>query len=109
MAYADFRNEVLALGWAPVVDPECKSNVVGGDYGAVCTSQDAPTSCQACDALPELSSYSGDAKSLSVFRNSSQGLRMEVIGLGELADWNVPGEDSGLQVLEWEITPDRAE
>lgn len=106
MAYADFRNEVIALGWTPVVDPECKANVVGGDHLAVCATQPPPASCQACDALPELSSYSGDAKSLSVFRNASQGLRMQVVGLGELADWNVPGEDSGLQVLEWEITPE---
>ncbi|HEV8693359.1 MAG TPA: hypothetical protein VGQ93_04100, partial [Lysobacter sp.] len=27
MAYADFRNEAMAQGWTPVVDPECRTNV----------------------------------------------------------------------------------
>jgi hypothetical protein len=64
--------------------------------------------CRACDEIPELSAYSGDARSLSVFRNDAQGLRMEVTGLGELKDWSVPGEESGLQIMGWEITPEKA-
>jgi hypothetical protein len=63
-------------------------------------------SCRACDEIPELSAYSGDARSLSIFRNGS-GLRLEVTGLGELKDWNVSGEDSGLQVLDWEVIQEK--
>ncbi|QNP39614.1 hypothetical protein [Lysobacter solisilvae (ex Woo and Kim 2020)] len=107
MAYADFRNEVLALGWQPVVDPQCKVNVAGSDHVALCEGNPDLPSCRACDEIPELSAYSGDARSLSVFRNEAGGLRLEVTGVGELSDWNVAGEESGLQVMSWEVTPEK--
>ena len=106
MAYADFRSEAMAQGWTPVVDPECRANVVGADHAAVCAAN--PDLCRVCEDIPELSAYSGDAHSLSVFHNAAHGLRLEVTGLGELRDWNVPGEDSGLQIVSWEITPENA-
>lgn len=105
MAYADFRNEALALGWKPVVDPQCKVNVAGSDHAALCEESPGIMSCRACDEIPELSAYSGDARSLSVFRNDAAGLLLEVSGAGELSDWDITGGESGLQVMAWEVIP----
>lgn len=101
MAYADFRKLVLANGWTPVVTPECVANVVGGDYASVCKVNPDQVSCQICELMPELDSYSGDGYSLVRFRHAGDGEQLEATGYGMIEDWNVSGDDSRLQVVGW--------
>lgn len=102
MAYADFRRAVLGQGWQPVVDKQCKANVVGGNYATLCANG-GPDSCKACDELPELSACSGDGACAMVFRHD--GDRLEVGTLGDIGDRHVQGGDSGLNVTGWTVTP----
>ena len=109
MAYADFRKLVLANGWTPVVTPECMANVVGGDYASVCKTNPDQISCQICELMPELDSYSGDGYSLVRFRHAGDGEQLEATGYGMIEDWNVSGDDSRLQVVGWEFSKSPAQ
>lgn len=104
MAYADFRKLVLANGWTPVVTPGCMANVVGGDYASVCKANPDQISCRICGLMPELDSYSGDGYSLVRFRHAGDGEQVEATGYGMIEDWNIPGDDSRLQVMDWEFS-----
>ncbi len=101
MPYADFRQKVLAHGWTPLVDPQCKANVVGGNYEALCSEHPDLTSCQVCEQMPELSAYSGDGYGLMRFHKSGVDESLEVTSIGMISDWDVLGDDSRLQVVEW--------
>ncbi|MDO5609240.1 MAG: hypothetical protein Q4G62_00405 [Pseudomonadota bacterium] len=101
-AYADARERLLANGWKPVVTPDCKEQVIGGDWQKICATEDAPAVCKVCEQMPELSAYSGDGNVLAKFVNSA-GLSIEVNAYGMLEDWNVRGEDSHLQYAGWEF------
>lgn len=104
MAYADFRKQVLGLGWQPIVDSQCKANMTGADHAALCASNPDLTSCKICDELPELSSCSSDAHCLVRFRHVASGQILEATGYGEVKYWNESGDDAGLQVSGWELT-----
>ncbi|WP_157754163.1 hypothetical protein [Lysobacter capsici] len=101
MAYADFRKAVLAQGWQPLVDAQCRANVIGGNYEKVCAKN--PARCQICDDVPELNACSGDAHCLMQFTHAGVEGALKVTGYGEIKDWNVSGKDSGLQVSGWEV------
>lgn len=98
MGYADFRSRILELGWQPVVDGQCRANLVGDP--SVCEGNADLALCRACDEIPELSSYSSDGRSLSRFRHAD-GQKVSVYALGELKYWNTPGEDPGLALTGW--------
>jgi hypothetical protein len=104
MAYADFRNAVLANGWKPVVDPQCKANVVGGNHASLCAANPDLASCQVCDQMPELSACSGDGHCLVRFEKPEKGEVLEATGYGMIEDWSVPGDDSRLQLSKWEVS-----
>ena len=95
MAYADLRKAVLAKGWKPKVDAQCKVNVVGANFADVCKAD--PDQCKVCDEVPELSSCSGDGHCLMNFERSNAEA-LAVSTNGEIADWNVSGESSRLTV-----------
>lgn len=99
MAYADLRKTVLAKGWKPKVDAQCKANVVGGNFDQVC--KDHPDQCKVCDDVPELSSCSGDGHCLMNFERGA-GEALAVSTYGEIADWNVSGTASRLSVKWWD-------
>jgi hypothetical protein len=99
MAYADLRKTVLAKGWKPKVDAQCKANVVGGNFDQVC--KDRPDQCKVCDDVPELSSCSGDGHCLMNFERGA-GEVLAVSTYGEIADWNVSGTSSRLSVKWWD-------
>jgi len=101
MPYADFRKLVVGSGWTPLVDPECKSNVIGANFEATCASDPNLESCKICDHLPELSSCSGDAYCGMYFSNDSQ--KMHVVTFGDFSDWNVAGGESQLSVESWDF------
>jgi hypothetical protein len=100
MAYADFRKALLAQGWQPVVDHKCKANVVGGAYEELCAK--GSDSCKACDELPELSACSGDAECVMNFQHADKTLQAGTYG--DIADRNIGGKDSQLNVTGWKIT-----
>lgn len=104
MAYADFRKRVLAGGWMPVVDAECKVNVVGGNHETLCAQNPDLVSCQVCDRMPELSACSGDGHCLVRFSHTGEGEALEATGYGMIEDWNVHGEDSRLQLSQWSFS-----
>lgn len=100
MAYGDFRKAVLAQGWEPVPEPQCKANVVGANYEKVCKAD--PGLCKVCDDLPELEACSGDAHCLVRFKHP-QGATLQATGYGEAQYWSATGKDSGFQVTDWEF------
>lgn len=102
MGYADFRQAVLAQGWQPVVDAQCKANVVGGNYQTLCAKGDLD-SCKACDELPELNACSGDGACAMVFHHDAA--RLEVGTFGDIGERHVTGDESGLNVTGWSVTP----
>ncbi len=96
MAYADLRKIVIDAGWKPVMDAECKSNVMGRGYESLCKSNPTLSSCTICDRLPELSACSGDAYCGMHFSNGIQ--RLHVVTYGDFTDWNVSGNQSQMSV-----------
>lgn len=108
MAYADFRKQVLAQGWTPVPDAQCKANVVGADHEAVCSQDPNLATCKVCEQMTELSACSGDGHCLVRFRHEASGESLEATGYGMVEDWNVPGEDSRLQLSKWSFSKDSA-
>jgi hypothetical protein len=103
MAYGDFRKLILTKSWEPVVNPECKANLVGDGADDLCAKNPQLTSCKICDELPELDSCSSDAHCLMRFHHPDAAGTLEVTGYGEVEYWNETGEDAGLQVTGWEI------
>jgi hypothetical protein len=103
MAYGDFRKLVLDKGWEPVVNPECKANLVGDGADDLCAKNPQLISCRTCDVLPELDSCSSDAHCLMRFHHPDVAGTLEVTGYGEVEYWSETGEDAGLQVTGWEI------
>lgn len=103
MAYADFRNAILAHGWLPMVDLRCKANVVGADYESLCAK--GSDSCKACDDLPELSACSGDAVCMMHFRDARTNRQLEVDTYGDIRDRAAHGTDSQLNVTGWTVSP----
>lgn len=108
MAYADFRKQVLAQGWTPVRDAQCKANVVGENHQAVCSQDPNLAICKVCDQMTELSACSGDGHCLVRFRHDASGESLEATGYGMIEDWNVSGEDSRLQLSKWSFSKDSA-
>jgi hypothetical protein len=108
MAYADFRKQVLAQGWTPVPDAQCKANVVGENHATVCSQDPNLASCKVCDEMTELSACSGDGHCLVRFRHDASGESLEATGYGMVEDWNVSGEDSRLQLSKWSFSNDTA-
>lgn len=104
MAYADFRKQVLAQGWSPIPDAQCKVNVVGENHQAVCSQDPDLATCKVCDQMTELSACSGDGHCLVRFRHDASGESLEATGYGMIEDWNVSGEDSRLQLSRWSVS-----
>jgi len=101
MAYADLRKIALQSGWAPVVDPECRSNVMGSNHEELCKS-DTSELCTVCDDLPEVSSCSGDGYCGMYFSNN--GRQLHVVTFGMIEDWKVSGTTSRLSVDGWDFS-----
>jgi hypothetical protein len=108
MAYADFRKQVLAQGWTPVPDAQCKANVVGENHQAVCSQDPNLAACKVCEQMTELSACSGDGHCLVRFRHEASGESLEATGYGMIEDWDVSGEDSRLQLSKWSFSKDSA-
>lgn len=106
MAYGDFRKAVLAQGWQPLPEPDCKANVVGAKFEKICKVD--PGLCQVCDDLPELESCSGDAHCLVQFTHAGVDGVLQATGYGEAQYWNATGKDSGFQVTQWEVVAAKA-
>lgn len=86
MAYADARKLLLAHGWAPESDTDCKTNM-GADDAAM------------CDDIPELSIYSDQGVLITHFRHAQQQLAISSYGM--LSDWKVSGDGSRLRITDW--------
>jgi hypothetical protein len=108
MAYADFREQALAQGWAPVPDGQCKANVVGENHETVCSQDPSLATCKVCDEMTELSACSGDGHCLVRFKHGASGEHLEATGYGMVEDWSVLGEDSRLQLSKWSFSKDSA-
>lgn len=103
MAYADFRRSVLDMGWTPIVDAQCKQNVVGDDYAAQCA--EGADGCKACEELPELSRCNADGDCEMVFRHVGDENQMTVDTHGDLAARHARGDDATFDVTDWTIVP----
>ncbi|MGN6153725.1 MAG: hypothetical protein ACTHOH_17230 [Lysobacteraceae bacterium] len=87
--YAGVRAALLADGWLPLRDPECRSNI-GGD-------------ADVCDELPEVESCSSDGYCNMAFADGAR--RLAITTYGPYDRWNAPGQDSALQVKSFEVKP----
>lgn len=94
MAYADARKAMLAQGWAPQKEADCKTNM-GADDASM------------CDDMPELSIYSDQGVLITHFRHGQQ--LLTVSSYGVLSDWKVSGDGSRLRVTDWQISNVKAE
>lgn len=103
MAYAAFRERVLAHGWTPRANPSCKTHLVGDDASAVCARTPQLTACRLCDDLPELQSCSSDARCLVRFGHPDSVQDLEARAYGEIDAWRDTGNDDGLQITTWEF------
>jgi len=101
MSYADLRKIVVQSGWKPVVDSDCKSNVMGSNHEELCKSN-ASELCKVCDDLPEVSGCSGDGYCGMYFSNGEQ--QLHVVTFGMIEDWNVSGSTSRLNVDGWDFS-----
>lgn len=100
MAYADARKALLAQGWAPEKDAQCKANV--GASEALCKDTPDLTVCRICDELPELSAYSDSGDAVTHFTRKGQHLTLRASG--SISDWKVSGDDSRLGVTGWQVS-----
>lgn len=103
MAYGNFRRLALSKGWQPVVNPQCKANLVGEGASDLCAKNPQMVSCRICDELPELDSCSSDAHCLMRFRHPDGASMLSVTGYGEVEYWDETGDEAGLQVTDWEF------
>ena len=101
MAYADLRESVIDSGWKPVIDPECKSNVIGANYAQLCSAHPELDECHACVDLPELGSCSGDGYCGMTF--NQEGKTLDITTYGMIEDRATKGNRSRLQVMEWKF------
>ena len=99
--YADVRAALLADGWQPVRDAQCRANVVGGSHASLCAENPGLAGCKACDELPELSSSSGDGHSLMRFSRTTDSRSLQLTTYGMLGDGLVTGPDSRLNLWTW--------
>ena len=101
MAYADLRSIAIDEGWSPVIDQECKTNVIGGNHVELCASHPDLDDCRVCDDLSELGSCSGDGYCGMTF---SKGRSIfDVTTYGMIEDRAVSGQHSRLQVVGWKF------
>lgn len=100
MAYADARKALLAQGWAPEKDLQCKANV--GANEALCKSTPDLTVCRICDDIPELSAYSDEGGAVMHFTHA--GHRLTIDASGSISDWKMSGKDSRLSISDWQTT-----
>lgn len=105
MAYATFRERVLARGWTPRASPSCRTDLVGDDASAVCASSPQLAACHLCEDLPELQSCSSDARCLVRFSYPDSPQDLEARAYGEIDAWRDTGDDAGLQITTWELVP----
>ncbi len=89
MAYADLRSAVLADGWLPLRDPDCRENVGGP--------------ATVCNLLPETESCSGDGYCRMRF-GKAPNLTLAVTAYGSYSAWNKPGPDSAFQVKSFDAS-----
>lgn len=97
MPYAELRKVVMAEGWSPIVESECKRNV-GGEASI-------------CDELPELESCSSDGYCVMWFAHDASKNKFHVGTYGDYSRWNTPVEQAALAVRFWEFsaTADKVE
>jgi hypothetical protein len=107
MPYANLRKVVLESGWLPVVDKQCKSNVVGDDYSHLCSAHPDLDDCRVCDELPELGSCSGDGYCGMTFKRGGKELHVTTYGMIE--DRSVRSKDSRLEVSGWKVENESAQ
>jgi len=83
MDYADLRRVVIALGWTPLLDKQCETNV---------------SSDNLCSQMPELSECSVDGYCLMHFHLTSTNQDMEVCTYGDTTGWDANAKGSQLAV-----------
>ena len=99
MAYATLRSRLLAAGWAPLPDAQCRANVVGDNHATLCAAD--PQRCQPCDALPELSACSGTGHCTMHFQGDG-GQRLSVSTYGDVHRRSASSEPEDLVVTDVE-------
>ena len=100
MAYADARKALLAQGWMPEKDAQCKANV--GANEALCKGTPGLTVCRICDEIPELSAYSDGGETVTHFTRN--GHRLTLRASGSISDWKISRDDSRLSVTGWQAS-----
>ncbi|NJM77227.1 MAG: hypothetical protein HC852_17405 [Acaryochloridaceae cyanobacterium RU_4_10] len=79
-SYAEFRQSALSWGWAPVVDPNCKTNVGG--------------TASICDERPEVESCSGDGYCILRFQHRIKDVALKVVTYADnIQSWQFTRSD----------------
>jgi uncharacterized protein YecT (DUF1311 family) len=95
MTYTTLRGQLLAAGWQPRRDAQCRANVVGSNFMTLCA--DDPSRCRPCEQLPELSACSGTGHCTMRF-STEGGQEITVSTYGDVHQRLPSGEHHDLMV-----------
>jgi hypothetical protein len=101
MSYIELRKSLESHGWNPVIESQCRANVVGANHEKLCAEHPENESCGYCDQMPGLSSCSSDGDCSFVFRHSAEGRVLEVGMGGELEQWKSISPEVMFGVTGW--------
>ena len=105
MTYADFRDEVLAKGWKPAINPECMTDVVGGDFETICSAHLNSALCTACTQMPELQAYGAGGRALLRYSHPAGNLVLEATAFGEFKGAKeTPEYEPDMLVTSWKFS-----
>lgn len=102
-SFADFRKKLIADGWQPVINPNCREVVLGADYQDRCGKSQSDIECRVCELVPELFRSTSDG--YSVMHYVKNGTPLSVTVYGDMRELDEPGRYAGgFVVLGWEYT-----
>lgn len=93
MDYIDFRNQLIADGWKPVVNPNCGKEAPGDIDDELCKNK-------VCEMLPEI--YIATSNGLVVTRFMKNGIPISITAYGDYRNLHDRNRQ-GLNVLSWDF------
>ncbi len=100
MDYIDFRNQLIADGWKPVVNPNCGKEAPGDIDDELCKKNTGNTRCKVCEMLPEI--YIAASNGLVVTRFMKNGIPLSITAYGDYRNLHNRNRQ-GLNVLSWDF------
>lgn len=101
MSYPELRQSLESQGWAPVIDTQCRANVVGANHEKLCAEHPENESCGYCEQMPGLNSCSSEGACSFAFRHDAHGRMLEIGMGGEIEQWKSNSPEVMFGVSGW--------